>query len=213
MEDVVLGLLAVAVGLLFCFRGYLTMRIIIPIWGMFGGFVLGAAIVSSANGDGFLRTGLSWLVGAFVGLTFGLLAYLYFEVSVVLAMAAIGFSLGVSTMVAIGVSWSWLILIVGVSVGMLLAVVALAGNLPMVLLTVLTATSGASTVVGGIMLLTNKLQSESITSSGSVTDRLHDDWWWYAIWGGLVVAGLIAQLSAADRASGTMREAWDESKA
>lgn len=213
MEDVVLGLLAVAVGLLFCFRGYLTMRVIIPIWGMFSGFVLGAAIVSSANGDGFLRTGLSWFVGAFVGLTFGLLAYLYFEVSVVLAMAAIGFSLGVSAMIAIGVSWSWLILIVGVSVGMLLAVVALAGNLPMVLLTVLTATSGASTVVGGIMLLTNKLKSESITSSGSVTDRLHDDWWWYAIWGGLVVAGLIAQLSAADRAGGTMREAWDESKA
>ena len=213
MQDVVLGLLAVAVGLLFCFRGYLTMRVIIPIWGMFAGFVLGAALVASSNGDGFLRTGLSWAVGAGVGLIFGVLAYLYFEVSVVLAMAAIGFSLGVSAMVAIGVSWSWLILIVGVSVGVLLAVVALAGNLPMVLLTVLTATSGASTVVAGIMLLTNKLQSESITASGSVTDRLHDDWWWYAIWGGLTVAGIIAQISAAKRISGTMREAWDESKA
>lgn len=213
MQDVVLGLFAVAVGLLFCFRGYLTMRVIIPIWGMFAGFVLGAAIVSSSSGDGFLRTGLSWAVGAVVGLIFGALAYLYFEVSVVMAMAAIGFSLGVSAMVAIGVSWSWLILTVGVAAGLLLAIVALAGNLPMVLLTLLTATSGASTVVGGIMLLTNKLQSESITSSGSVTDRLHDDWWWYAIWGGLVVAGLIAQMTAAERASGTMREAWDESKA
>lgn len=49
--------------------------------------------------------------------------------------------------------------------------------------------------------------------SSNVTDRLRDDRWWYAIWGGLVVAGLIAQLAAADRASGTMREAWDESKA
>ena len=213
MHDVVLGLLALAVGLLFCFRGYLTMRVIIPIWGTFAGFVLGAAIVSSSSGDGFLRTGLSWIVGAVVGLLFGVLAYLYFEVSVVLAMAAIGFSLGVSAMVAIGVSWSWLILIVGVSIGVLLAVVALAGNLPMILLTVLTATSGASTMVAGIMLLTNKLQSASITSSGSVTDRLHDDWWWYAIWGGLVVAGLIAQISAAGRVGGTMREAWDESKA
>ena len=101
MHDVVLGLLALAVGLLFCFRGYLTMRVIIPIWGTFAGFVLGAAIVSSSSGDGFLRTGLSWIVGAVVGLLFGVLAYLYFEVSVVLAMAAIGFSLGVSAMVAI----------------------------------------------------------------------------------------------------------------
>jgi hypothetical protein len=179
---------------------------------MFGGFVLGAAIVASSNDDGFLRTGLSWIVGAVVGIVFGLLAYLYFQVSVVLAMAAIGFSLGVSAMVALGVSWSWLILLVGVSAGLLLAIVALAGNMPMVLLTVLTATSGASTVVGGIMLLTNKLQTDEITRSGSATDRLHDGWWWYAIWGGLVVAGLIAQLQATDRATGTMREAWDASK-
>ena len=213
MEDVIIGVLAIAVGLLFCFRGYLTMRVIIPIWGTFAGFVLGAALVASSNDDGFLRTGLSWAVGVVVGLIFGLLAYLYFEVSVVLAMAAIGFSLGVSAMIAIGVSWSWLILIVGVSVGVLLAVVALAGNLPMMLLTILTATSGASTVVGGIMLLTNKLQTDAITESGSVTDRLHDDWWWYAIWGGLAVAGIIAQVSAAERIRGTMREAWDESKA
>jgi hypothetical protein len=212
MQDVILGVLAVVVGLLFCFRGYLTMRVIIPIWGMFGGFVLGAAIVASSDDHGFLRTGLSWIVGAVVGIVFGLLAYLYFEVSVVVAMAAIGFSLGVSAMVAIGVSWSWLILLVGVSVGVLLAVVALAGNLPMVLLTVLTATAGASTVVGGIMLLTNKLQSDEITASAHATERLHDGWWWYAIWGGLVVAGLIAQLQAAERISGTMREAWDESK-
>jgi hypothetical protein len=77
---------------------------------------------------------------------------------------------------------------------------------------VLTATSGASTIVGGIMLLTDKLQSGDITESGAVTDRLNDDWWWYAIWGGLVVAGIVAQFAAADRLAGTMREAWDESK-
>lgn len=212
MQDVVLGILAVFVGAVFCFRGYLTMRIIIPIWGAFGGFILGAALVSSSDGNGFLRSTLAWVVGLVVGVIFGLVAYLYFEVSVVLAMAAIGFTLGVSAMVAIGVSWDWVIVIVGLATGLLLAVIALAGNLPMMLLTVLTATSGASTIVGGIMLLTDKLQSGEVTESGAVTDRLHDDWWWYAIWGGLVVAGLIAQIAAADRLAGTMREAWDESK-
>lgn len=209
MEDVISGVLAILVGLLFCFRGYLTMRIIIPIWAMFGGFVLGVAIVASSDDHGFLRTGLSWTVGAVVGIVFGLLAYMFFEVSVVIAMSSIGFSLGVTAMVALGVSWSWLILLVGVAAGVLLAVIALAGNLPMVLLTVLTASAGASTVVGGIMLLTDKLQSSEITHSSNVTDRLHDDWWWFAIWGVLFVAGLVAQLGAHDRATGTMREAWD----
>ena len=46
MDDILLGLLAVVVGAVFCFRGYFAMRIIIPIWGAFAGFVLGAGIVS-----------------------------------------------------------------------------------------------------------------------------------------------------------------------
>lgn len=212
MQDVVLGLLALLVGAVFCFRGYLTMRIIIPIWGAFGGFVLGSALVAASDGNGLLRSGLAWIVGIVVGVVFGVLAYLFFEVSVVLAMSWIGFALGVSAMVALGVSWQWLIVVVGVVCGLVLAVIALAGNMPMVLLTVLTATSGASTMVSGILLLTNKLQTEEITESGTITDRVDDGWWWYAIWGGLVVAGIVAQFAAADRIRGTMREAWDESK-
>ncbi len=52
-----------------------------------------------------------------MALLFGLLAYLYYEVSVVLAMSAIGFALGTSLMVAIGVTWSWLIVVIGVIAG------------------------------------------------------------------------------------------------
>jgi len=42
-----------------------------------------------------------------VAILFGLIAYLYYEVAVVLAMAAIGFALGTGLMVALGVRWSW----------------------------------------------------------------------------------------------------------
>lgn len=212
MQDIIVGLLALAVGAMFCFRGYLTMRVIIPIWGAFGGFVLGAGLVASSNDDGFLRSVLSWAVGFAVALLFALIAYLYFEVSVVLAMTMIGFALGTSAMVAIGVDWSWLIVLVGIAVGVVLAVLAIAGNMPMVLLTVLTAAAGASAMVGGIMLLVGELQTEAITEAGGTTDQLHDDWWWYAIWGGLFVAGIVAQVAAAERLNATMREMWDESR-
>ena len=33
MNDVILGILAIAIGALFALRGYLTMRVVIPIWG------------------------------------------------------------------------------------------------------------------------------------------------------------------------------------
>jgi hypothetical protein len=202
--------LAIAVGALFCFRGYLTMRVIIPIWGAFAGFVLGAEIVASAGNDGFLRTAVGWMVGIGLGLVLGLVAYLYFEVSVLIAMSAIGFALGTSLMVALGVTWSWVIVLVGVVVGTALALIAILGDLPMMLLTILSALAGASTIVAGLMLLVGTLQTDDLTS-GSATDRLHDDWWWFAIYGALAVAGLFIQLRATERLRGSMRDAWAES--
>ena len=61
MDDVLVGVLAIAVGALFCFRGYLAMRLIIPIWGAFAGFLLGAGLIANTGSDGFLRSTLGWI--------------------------------------------------------------------------------------------------------------------------------------------------------
>jgi hypothetical protein len=103
MADVGLGVLAIIVGIAFCFRGYVAMRLIIPLWGAFSGFILGAGLVASLAGEGFLSSLLGWFVGLVVALVFGVLAYLYYEISVFIAMSAIGFSLGTAAMVALGV--------------------------------------------------------------------------------------------------------------
>ena len=121
--DLLFGIMLVAVGAVFCFRGYLAMRVIIPMWGALAGFVLGAGLVSNLGNERFLASALSWFVGLAVALLFGLLAYLYYEVAVVLAMSAIGFAIGTSVMAILGVSWSWLVVLVGVITGAVLAVV------------------------------------------------------------------------------------------
>jgi hypothetical protein len=208
MQDVIVGLLAIAVGALFCFRGYLALRVIIPIWGAFAGFVLGAGLVSAGSDDGFLRSVLGWVVGFALALLFGLIAYLYYEVSVVIAMMAIGFALGTSLMVAIGIDWAWIVAIVGIAAGLLLGIAAIAADLPMVLLTVLSALAGASTIVGGVMLLTGALGTDEITESASITDQLHDEWWWYVMYVVIALVGIVAQVRAAERLSASMREAW-----
>ena len=80
MQDVVVGLLAIAVGALFAFRGYFAMRLIIPIWGVFAGFMLGAGLVSSASNDGFLRSVLGWVIGVVLAALFALAAPRAFHV-------------------------------------------------------------------------------------------------------------------------------------
>lgn len=210
MGDVVLGIFAVVVGAVFCFRGYLAMRVIIPIWGGFAGFMLGAGLVASIADEGFLASVLGWTIGLAVGFVFALLAYLYYEVSIFIAMAAVGFVLGTSLMVALGVTWSWLIVLVGVVVGVLLGVVSIVAELPMTLLTVLTALAGASTIVTGTMLIFGVISLDDLDSAAT-TQRLDDDWWWYAIYLALVIAGIVIQIRSTMRLHKSLRRSWIES--
>ena len=199
MRDVLFGVLAIAAGALFCFAGFLAFRLVIPLWGAFVGFALGAGIVATAGDHGFLRTGLSWLVGLAVALVFALLAYFFYEVAVVLAMGSIG--------VALGVDWTWAVALVAVALGLLLAVIAIVANLPMILLVVLSAAGGASAVVTGLMLLTGAIDTADFDHE-RVTADAANDWWWYAIYAVLAVAGLVVQLREASRLTSSMRESW-----
>lgn len=207
MSDGTAGLLAIVVGIVFCYQGYIAMRIVIALWGALAGFTLGGSI--GADDGGFLSNALSWTLAIVLAVVFALLAYLYYAVSIAIAMGAIGFTLGASALAALGVTWSWLIVLSGLALGVVLAVVAIAGDLPMLLLVLLSAAAGASAIVGGIMLLTGALDSDQITRSASVTDELNDDWYWYFLWFAAAITGAITQLATAPRMSGTVRDGWD----
>jgi hypothetical protein len=206
--DVGYGLVAIVVGALFCFQGYLALRILIPIWGALAGFSLGAGLVASISDERFLSTALGWIVGLVLAIVFGLLAYLYYAVSVIIAMGFLGFVIGTSVMYALNVSWEWLVVLVGVGAGVLLAFLAVVADLPMVLLVVLSALGGASAVVVGLMLLTGALDSDRFTSD-EVIESAEREWWWAAIYLVLVVAGTVVQVRATDRWRMSMRDAWD----
>lgn len=209
MSDWIVGILLVIVGLLFCFRGYVAMRFVIPFWGAMAGFFLGAGLVASFGGDGFLTTMVGWMVGLGVGLLFGLLAYLYFEVSIIIAMSAIGYVLGAGLIAALGVSWDWVIVLVGLAVGVVLALFSIIYNMPAAVLTVLTATAGATAIITGLLLLINRLDVADLGSGATAREAMSDVWWW-VVYGGLVIAGIIGQSMAAERFHASIREAWED---
>jgi hypothetical protein len=208
MQDWVVGVLAVLVGALFLFRGYLALRVVFPLWGGFVGFVLGASLTAGWTGDSFLGTTASWVVALALAVLFALLAYLYYAVSVVIGMASIGFVLGTALMGALGVEWSWVVVLVGVVVGVALAWFAIVANLPMMLLVVLTALTGAAMVVVGLLIVVGSLESTELTSA-STTQALELGWGWSLLAALLVVVGIVSQVSTTERLSRSMRAAWD----
>jgi hypothetical protein len=206
MADIVIGILAIVVGAVFCFRGVPAMRFVIALWGAFAGLNLGAGLVSALTGDGFLGTALGWIVGVLLAALFSVLAYLYYAVAVTLTMASVGFALGTAAMAALGVTWNWVVITVGVVLGVALAVLTLAVNLPAVLLVVVSALGGAVAVVGGVLLLVGTLDTADFDEE-TLTATVAHHWWWYALYVVLVVAGTIAQAQMLGRER-SLRDKW-----
>lgn len=205
MGDTVLGVLAIVIGALFCFRGLPAMRAVIALWGALIGFALGGGVVAEATGTDVLGTGAGWLVAVLVAVVFAVLAYLYYAVAVVLTMGAAGFAIGAGAMTA-ATGQNWAVITVGVIAGVALAAAAIALNLPAVLLLIASVLSGAVSVTGGAMVLAGKLDAADLGNE-AITAGMHGQWWWYALYVALVVLGGLAQIRAY-RPHGPLRRQW-----
>jgi hypothetical protein len=207
MEELLVGVVAVVIGGALCFRGYAALRVVIAVWGAFAGFLLGAGVVAGATGEGLLASALAWAVGVVVALSFGLLAYAYYAISVLIGMSAIGFTLGTTGMVALGVTWSWVVVLVGIVVGALLAMLAIAGDLPKLLLALLGAFAGSSIALGGVLLVLGLLDRGDLASTE--TTAALDLWWgWTVAYVVLALAGLASQMRDVGARRGTLRDDW-----
>ncbi len=205
MSDVVLGLLAIVVGLFLCVSGQWALRILLAVWGAFVGFALGAGVVSAIGGDEFLTTTLGWACGLITAIVFASLAFLYYAVGVVLSMAAMGFVLGGTLASALGASQNWLITVVGAVVGGALAALAVIADLPQLLLIVVSSLTGASATIGGLMLLTGAIDTDQLVDADATAA---DHPVWYAGLVVVAVAGMIIQLRQLNGLRSTVRQSW-----
>jgi hypothetical protein len=207
MTDILLGLLAILAGGVMLFAGQLVLRLVLPIWGFFAGFAFGAGLVAELADERFLGTVLGWALGLIFALLFAVLAYLYFAVAVILAMAAFGFAIGSGLVVALGIDWNWLAVLVGVAVGAVIGLVSVVGNMPMIVLIVFSSVAGAVGVVAGLMLLVGSLDSADFTQ-GAFTDAVQDSWGWYLTLLVLALVGIFAQARQRVMMRRSIEEVW-----
>ena len=153
IEGILLGLLAIAIGVAFAFYGFKVFLILLPIWGFFAGFLLGANGVTALFGDAFLATTLGWVVGFLLGLLFAVLSYLYYWVAVILLGGALGYQLTLSVLQWISPDFDGFIaFILALVVGAVFAVGFFVLHMPAVLVIVATAIAGAGAAVAGVIV-------------------------------------------------------------
>ena len=113
------------------FAGQFVLRFVLPIWGFFAGFAFGSGLFAALADERVLGTLLGWVSGFVFALIFAVLAYLYYAVAVIIAMAAFGFAIGAGLVVALGIDWNWVAILVGLTAAIDFRVLGFAEQLPL----------------------------------------------------------------------------------
>lgn len=194
MKEIIFALIAGGLGLALVFYGYRLARVLIPLWGLFVGFSIGAAGVSDAFNNAFLGTTMGIVVGLFVGLLFALLAYFFYSLAVVLFMASLGYWIGTSIVLFFGFDKGFLSATVGIVIGAVLGIIALFTNAPKYFLIFATAVAGATAILGGLLVLFNKMELDAF-SYAAASQQIEQSWLLMVVALVLSVAGAIFQIN------------------
>ncbi len=195
----VVAILALIIGLAFCFAGYRFFRLLIALWGFFAGFVLTTQALAAFTGGHVLVSIAGVIIAAIVGLIVAALAYWLYVAAVVILSASVGFWIGSGLMTAIGYgSHSTPALLIGLLAAVILALLTLALNLAKWLIIVSTALGGASTIIAAVLLLLRVITLDTL-SLGIVGAIIRGSPLWGLVWLVLTAAGILVQVSSTQR--------------
>jgi hypothetical protein len=149
------GLIGILFGLVLCFAGYRFFLILLPIWGFFFGFALGAQTIQALFNQGPFTTVTSWVVGFVVALVFAILAYLFYIAAVAIIAGSLGYSIAVGLLMAIGMNMNFIVWLIGIVAGVALAIIVLRFNIQKWVIIIATGILGAGTILGSFILMFN----------------------------------------------------------
>lgn len=192
MQSFLMSLFALMIGAAFCFAGYLYFSVLLPVWGFFTGFSLGASIEADLSGSRFLSDATSWIAGIALGIGVAALSYLFFAVAVVVLSAFVGYEIGTSLLAWSGLAADSLFVVIGALVAIALVIMAILLSEREEFIVLLAALGGASVLLLGIALLFGQIPLTNLRFgiAGSYTRA---SWLWLAVWLAVASVGFVVQ--------------------
>lgn len=185
------GLIGTMFGVVLAFFGYRLFLILLPIWGFFFGFFLGADTINTLfNQGGLFTTITGWVVGFVVGAIFAVLAYLFYIAAVAIIAGSLGYFIAVYGLIWLGMKPGFITWLIGIVVGVALVFVTLRFNLAKWVIIIATSFLGAATTFGTLILLFNPLAN---FLENPVKLFLSQSWWMLVLYALMVAAGIVVQ--------------------
>jgi Domain of unknown function (DUF4203) len=202
MEQILVGIALVVLGLATCFFGLRFWFYLLPIIGAAVGFYVGARLMQDLFGTGFLSTAVSWLVGIIIGIGFALLSWFVWYMGVIILAGAAGAMLASGLLHALFDNpWGWVLFIIAILGAILFAVGAIALHVPSLIVVVLSAFVGGAFIVAGVMTLFGWISLEELANGPAiaVVDEVRyqgGSWLWVIAWLVLGILGYVFQLQS-----------------
>jgi len=195
MATVLAVLFAAILGAMFLLWGYRVFLVMLPVWGFFAGFWLGAAGISLFLGQGFLVTITGWVVGFILGVIGALASYMFYGLAVGLIGALVGAAISSVIMGALGLDSGWIVGIISLIVAGIAAVLTLKFNLQKYVVILFASLTGADLIMVAGLLLFGVVSLSDLQGAGNLLAPVFEVSWLAVIaWLALTVAGIVYQL-------------------
>jgi hypothetical protein len=162
LEGIIIGLLAIGIGLAWAFYGLKLFTILLPIWAFFFGLIAGAQWSADIFGQGFFSTVLSWGIGLVFGVVLAAISYFWYYAAIVILGGAVGYALGVGFFDWLGLGTGFIVVLIGLIVWAIFAIGTFMLGVPILLVMVFSAFSGAAAVVNGVLILFGTIKLETL---------------------------------------------------
>jgi hypothetical protein len=194
LESIIIGLLAIGIGLAWAFYGLKLFTILLPIWAFFFGLIAGAQWGAEVFGQGFFATVLSWGIGLVFGLVLAAISFFWYYAAVVLAAGALGYILGVGFFEWLGWGTGIIAFTVGLILGAIFAIAAFVLGVPALLIVVVSAFSGAAAAVNGVLIFLGQIKLEDVGPGGMVGSLLTNGAIGTIAWIAVAAAAILYQM-------------------
>ena len=188
-----MGLIALLFGLAVAFYGYKLFLILLPVWGFFFGFFLGAETIQILFNVGFLATITSWVVGFIVGALFAVLSYLFYIFAVGVVSFSLGYGLAVGILQWIGLDLNFIVWLIGLVVGVIAIVIVLRFNIQKYVIIVATAAGGTGLIIYTFLALFGNLSPLELMLD-PVRNAISNSFWWLIFFLAVAIAGIVVQI-------------------
>lgn len=198
LQAMCMMIIGIIFGLVVCFGGYRFFLILLPIWGFFAGFALGAGAITALLGDGFLATTTSWVVGFVSALIFAVLSYLFYAIGVAIFAGSFGYAIGAGLLALFSITSPWIVIPVGL-IGAVIAIwITFKYNLQKYVIITITALGGAAALVGAVLIMFGSLTVQDV-GTRAVQAAIAASPFWIVVWLVVGAFGAFIQLRTTPR--------------